>query len=52
MNLLTTAIVAVVILIAVIVVQHVKFKNLVQQTEQAKKDLQERESMLEKEALI
>ena len=37
--LLTVAVVVLVILAAVIVVQRVKYKNLVLQTEQSKKDL-------------
>ena len=37
--LLTAAIVVMVILIAVIAVQRVKYKNLIFQTEQSKKDL-------------
>ena len=51
-GMLTAAIVVTVILVAVIVVQQVKYKNLVTQTEQTKKDLQERESIMQKEALI
>ena len=39
---LTVAAVALVILAAVIVVQRVKYKNLVLQTEQSKKDLLEK----------
>ena len=50
--LLTVAIIALVILIAIIAVQRVKYKNLVQQTEQSKKDLQEKEAIIQKEALI
>ena len=50
--LLTAAIVVMVILIAVIVVQRVKYKNLILQSEQARKDLQEKESIMQKEALI
>ena len=41
--LFTVAIIALVVLVAVIAVQRVKYKNLVQQTEQSKKDLQEKE---------
>ena len=50
--LLTVAIIALVILVAIIAVQRVKYKNLVQQTEQSKKDLQEKEAIMQKEALI
>ena len=50
--LLAIAAVVSVILIAVIVVQRVKYKNLILQTEQSKKDLQEKESILQKEAMI
>ena len=50
--LLAVAVVVSVILAAVIAVQRVKFKNLVQQTEQSKKDLQEKESIMQKEAMI
>ena len=49
---LTIAIVVSVILIAIIAVQKVKYKNLVVQTELSKKDLQEKESIMQKEALI
>ena len=42
-GLLYVAILVVVMLIAVIAVQSVKYKNLVLQTEQSKKDLQEKE---------
>ena len=51
-GMLTAAIVVTVILVAVIVVQSVKYKNLATQTEQAKKDLAEKESIMQKEALI
>ena len=51
-GLLYVAILVVVMLIAVIAVQRVKYKNLVLQTEQSKKDLQEKESIMQKEALI
>ena len=51
-GMLTAAVVLTVILVAVIVVQSVKYKNLVTQTEQAKKDLAEKESIMQKEALI
>ena len=50
--LLTVAVVVLVILAAVIVVQRVKYKNLVLQTEQSKKDLIEKEAILQKEAMI
>ena len=50
--LLTVAVVVLVILAAVIVVQRVKYKNLVLQTEQSKKDLMEKEAILQKEAMI
>jgi len=48
----SVAVIVSVILAAVIAVQRVKFKNLVQQTEQSKKDLQEKESIMQKEAMI
>lgn len=50
--LVTVAIVTLVILIAVIVVLRVKYKNLKQQIEQSVKDLQEKEVILQKEAMI
>ena len=50
--LLTVAIIVLVILIAVIVVQRVKYKNLIFQTEQTKNDLLEKEAIMQKEALI
>ena len=50
--LLTVAIIVSVILAAVIAVQRVKYKNLVQQTNQSMKDLQEKESIMQKEAMI
>ena len=50
--LFTVAIIALFVLVAVIAVQRVKYKNLVQQTEQSKKDLQEKEAIMQKEALI
>lgn len=50
--LVTVAIVTMVILIAVIVVLRVKYKNLKQQIEQSVKDLQEKEVILQKEAMI
>ena len=50
--LLTVAVVVSVILAAVIVVQRVKYKNLEQQTNQSMKDLQEKESIMQKEAMI
>ena len=50
--LLTVAIIVSVILCAVIAVQRVKYKNLVQQTNQSMKDLQEKESIMQKEAMI
>ena len=49
---LTVAIIVSVILAAVIAVQRVKYKNLVQQTNQSMKDLQEKESIIQKEAMI
>ena len=49
---MTVAVIVLVILIAVIVVQGVKYKNLIAQTELAKKDLQEKEEIMQKEALI
>ena len=42
-TLLAVAVIVAVILIAVIVVKKIKYKNLVQQTEQSMKDLQEKE---------
>ena len=50
--LVTVAIVTLVILIAVIVVLRVKYKNLKQQIEQSVKDLQEKEVILQKAAMI
>ena len=50
--LLAVAAVVLVILAAVIVVQRVKYKNLVLQSEQSKKDLAEKELILQKEAMI
>ncbi len=50
--LLVVAIITAIILAAVIVVQRVKYKNLVQQTEKSIQDLQEKESILQKEAMI
>ena len=50
--LLAIAAVVLVILIAVIVVQRVKYKNLILQTEQSKKDLLEKEAIFQKEAMI
>ena len=50
--LVAVAVIIVVILIAVIVVQRVKYKNLVQQSEQSKKDLQDKEAIMQKEAMI
>ena len=51
-TLLTVAVVVSVILAAVIAVQRLKYKNLVQQTEQSMKDLREKESIIQKEAMI
>ena len=50
--LLTVAVVVLVVLAAVIAVQRVKYKNLVQQTELSMKDLQDKESIIQKEAMI
>ena len=50
--LLTVAIVVLVILVAVIAIQWVKYKNLVIQTEQSKKDLENKEAIMQKEAMI
>ena len=50
--LLTVAVIVLVVLSAVIAVQRVKYKNLVQQTEQSMKDLQDKESIIHKEAMI
>ena len=50
--LLTVAAVISVILAAVIAVQRVKYKNLVEQTNLSMKDLQEKESIMQKEAMI
>ena len=46
-GLLYVAILVAVVLIAVIAVQRVKYKNLVLQTEQSKKDLQEKEAIIQ-----
>ena len=51
-TLLAVAVVVAVILIAVIVVQKIKYKNLMHQTEQSMKDLQEKEVIMQKEAMI
>ena len=48
----TLAIVVAVVLAAIIVIQKIKYKNLVQQTNQSMKDLQEKESILQKEAIL
>ena len=50
--LLTVAVIVLVILAAVIAVQRVKYKNLMLQTEQSMKDLQEKEAIIHKEAMI
>ena len=50
--LLTVAIVVLVILIAIIAIQRVKYKNLIAQTEQSKKDLENKEIIMQKEAMI
>ena len=50
--LLVIAVITAVILLAVIAVQRVKYKNLLQQTEKSMKDLQDKESILQKEAMI
>ena len=50
--LLAVAVIVCVILAAVIVVQQVKYKNLVQQTDQSRKDLHEKEAIMQKEAMI
>ena len=46
--LFTIAVIISVILAAIIAVQRVKYKNLVQQTNQSMKDLQEKESIMQK----
>ena len=51
-GMLTAAIVVTVVLVAVIVVLGLKYRDLRTQTDIAKKDLQERESIMQKEALI
>ena len=51
-GMLTAAIVVTVILVAIIVVLGLKYRDLKTQTDIAKKDLQERESIMQKEALI
>ena len=51
-GMLTAAIVVTVVLVAVIVVLWLKYRDLKTQTDIAKKDLQERESIMQKEALI
>jgi len=48
----TLAVVVAVVLAAVIVVQRVKYKNLVQLTDKNIKDLQEKEAIMQKEAMI
>ena len=50
--LLVVAIITAVILVAVIVVQKVKYNALVRQTDATMKDLKEKESILQKEAMI
>ena len=51
-TLLAIAVIVSVILAAIIAVQRIKYKNLVQQTNQSMKDLQEKESIMQKEAMI
>ena len=51
-TILAIAVIVSVILAAVIAVQRVKYKNLVQQTQQSMQDLKEKEAILEKEAMI
>ena len=51
-TLLVVAIVVAVVLAAVIAVQRVKYKNLVQQTQKSMDDLKEKESIMQKEAMI
>ena len=50
--LLVVAVIVSIFLAAVIVVQRIKYKNLVQQTEHSMKDLQEKEAIIHKEAMI
>ena len=50
--LLTVAIVVSVVLLAVIAIQRVKYKNLVQQTQKSLDDLEQKEAILQKEAMI
>ena len=51
-TLLVVAIVVAVVLAAVIAVQRVKYKNLVQQTQKSMDDLQAKEAIMQKEAMI
>ena len=51
-TLFAVAVIITVTLTAVIVVQKIKYKNLVQQTNQSMKDLQEKEAIIQKEAMI
>ena len=51
-TLLIAAVFLSVVLAAVIAVQRVKYKNLVQQTQKSMQDLQEKEQILQKEAMI
>ena len=50
--LVVAAVIMLVILAAVIVIQRIKYKNLVQQTDKSMKDLQEKELIMQKEAMI
>ena len=50
--LFAVAVVVLAIFVVIIAVQKVKYKNLVQQTEQSMKDLQEKEAIMQKEAMI
>ena len=48
-TILAIAVVVSVILAAIIAVQRVKYKNLVQQTQKSMQDLEEKESIMQKE---
>ena len=50
--LLVVAIVVAVVLTAIIAVQQVKYKNLMQQTQKSMDDLQAKEAIMQKEAMI
>ena len=50
--LLAVAVIVAVILAAVIVVQRIKYKNLVLQSQRSMKELQDKEAIMQKEAMI